>query len=52
MQNANTIPYLQAWRTREHLRQEIEGNEEEAFQRLPTLLDAMAEHDGATCTRI
>lgn len=31
VQNANQIPYLQAWRTREVLRQEIEGDEQASF---------------------
>ncbi len=35
------MPYHQAWRTREALRQELEGSEEESFQKLPALCELM-----------
>ncbi len=45
-----TVPYHQAWWTREALRRDIEGLEEESFQKLPALCEAMrAGEDGTYC---
>jgi hypothetical protein len=35
------VSYMQAWRTREALRQELEGDEAECFKRLPGLMSAL-----------
>lgn len=43
---------MQAWRTREKLRDEIEGNDEEMFSKIPSLLDRMAAIDEETVTRV
>ena len=50
--HGNRISYMQAWRTREQLQQEIEGDEKTSFGKLPALLDAMAAGDEETCTRL
>lgn len=52
LQHVNMISYKQAWRTREKLRQDLDGDEEMAFKRLPALLDRMAAGDEHTVTRL
>jgi hypothetical protein len=41
LQQGNTVLYHQAWRTRKALRRDIEGSEEESFQKLPALCEAL-----------
>ncbi len=48
LQHGNTVPYHQAWRTREALRQEMEGSEEESFKKLPAMCEAMRAGDIGT----
>ena len=52
LQNGNQINYLQAWRVRENIRKELEGDEQDSFPRLPALLNAMAAGDKETVTNI
>ena len=42
LQHGNSITYKQAWRTKEFLRLQIDGEDSQAFRKIPALLSAMA----------
>ena len=40
------VSYQQAWRTREALRAELEGDEASSFRKMPGLIDSWKDGDG------
>ena len=52
LQKGNIVTYKQAWRAREEIRRELQGEKTDTFQKIPALLDAIAVGDEETVTSL